>query len=201
MVTSNAYRMTASQAGADANRRIDPDNRFYWHLTPIRMEAQLVRDTLLALAGELDPAMGGPSIDAKNESSRRRSLYFVHSHNDHHKFLSIFDDANVLDCYRRAESIVPQQALALSNSALALGTATKLRDRLAQHADDAAFIRAAFGLILGNTPSPEELAACQDTLGRLQQTLTAAKHPAPGPRAREVLVHALLNHNDFIMRR
>ena len=40
-------------------------------------------------------------------------LYFFHSHNEHNKFLDIFDDANVLECYRRTESIVPQQALAL----------------------------------------------------------------------------------------
>ena len=58
--------------------------------------------------------------------SRRRSLYFVHSHNDHHKFLTMFDDASVLECYRRAESIVPQQALALANSQFALAMAEKI---------------------------------------------------------------------------
>ena len=82
----------------------DPDNHYYWRANPIRMEAQLVRDSLLTLAGELDLTLGGPSIPVNNETSRRRSLYFVHSHNEHQKFLSTFDDASVLECYRRAES-------------------------------------------------------------------------------------------------
>ena len=50
----------------------------------------------------------------------------MHSHNEHNKFLSAFDDANVLECYRRAESIVPQQALALENSKLALSAGDKI---------------------------------------------------------------------------
>ena len=56
---------------------------------------------------------------AEQDASRRRALYFFHSHNEHNKLLGIFDDANVLECYRRTESIVPQQALALWNSKFA----------------------------------------------------------------------------------
>ena len=120
IVTSNTYRLTSSSAGAASETlAADPDNRFYWRANPIRMEAQVVRDSLLYLAGELDLTRGGPSIPVNDEASRRRSLYFVHSHNEHQKFLSMFDDASVLECYRRAESIVPQQALALENSPLA----------------------------------------------------------------------------------
>ena len=81
-----------------------------------RMEAQVVRVSLLALADELDTTMGGPPVNPVGEEhSRRRSLYFVHSHNDHHRFLEIFDDAGVQECYRREQSIVPQQVLALAN--------------------------------------------------------------------------------------
>ncbi len=72
------------------------------------------------------------------EQSRRRSLYFVHSHNDHQPFLSMFDDASVLDCYRRAESIVPQQALALENSSLAIEMAERIARRLNGDAADLA---------------------------------------------------------------
>ena len=85
-----------------------PENRCYWRMNPIRMEAQVVRDSLLHLAGELDLDDGRPVDPGRTtRSSRRRSLYFFHSHNDHQKFLSTFDDASVLECYRRAESIVP----------------------------------------------------------------------------------------------
>ena len=65
----------------------------------------------------MDTQLGGPSVDA-NSDSRRRSLYFKHSRDDQDKFLKMFDDADLLQCYRRSESIVPQQALALSNSGL-----------------------------------------------------------------------------------
>jgi hypothetical protein len=163
MVTSDAYRRSSSAAGAaPATVAADPENRFYWRMNPVRMEAQVVRDSLLHLAGELDPALGGPSIPVNDETSRRRSLYFVHSHNDHQKFLSMFDDADVKECYRRAESIVPVQALALSNSRFALAMARKVNDRLHAElgsASDSQFVRAAFEAVLAGAPTPAAPAA------------------------------------------
>jgi hypothetical protein len=201
MVTSAAYRMTSSAAGAPAaNIAVDRENRWYWRMNPVRMEAQVVRDSLLHLAGELDLTRGGPSIPV-TQDSRRRSLYFVHSHNDHQKFLSVFDDANVLECYRRAESIVPQQALALSNSKLVLSMAERIAARLAQQPDagnPAVFIRAAFELLLGCRPTAEEQAACEQSLAAWIELAKQHKHPDPVQRARSNLVQALLNHNDFI---
>ena len=201
VVTSAAYRRTSSAAGADpATLAADPENRWYWRRGPVRMEAQVVRDSLLHLAGVLDPAMGGPPIPPTDEASRRRSLYFVHSHNDHQKFLATFDDAGVLECYRRSESIVPAQALALSNSRLALELASKLADRLDRpgSASDEAFARAAFGTILAGTPNPAELEACVRALTDLKALLSANGVADPGRRARADLVQALLNHNDFL---
>jgi mono/diheme cytochrome c family protein len=202
MVTSNAYRRSSSSTGATSANSADPENRWYWRRDPVRMEAQAVRDALLYLAGELGPTMGGPPIDpVAQEASRRRSLYFVHSHNDHHKFLSTFDDASVLECYRRSESIVPQQALALSNSRLALDAAAKIAVRL-QHrlgnVPDASFVRAAFELILGATPTAPEQAECEQALAEWAALLRRQGNPDAAARARIDLVHALLNHNDFI---
>ena len=153
-------------------------------MNPIRMEAQVIRDSLLHLAGDLDATMGGPSIPV-NASSRRRSLYFVHSHNDRQKFLSLFDDASVLECYRRAESIVPQQALALQNSQLALAVADKIAVRLnaAGPASDALFIRTAFEMILASVPTAEEQALCEETLQELHALGVREKRPAPRRRA------------------
>src|SRR5206468_12594527 len=76
IVTSNAYRMTSSAAGAaQANLASDAENRFYWRMNPVRMEAQVIRDSLLHLSGELDLTVGGPSVPVMDETSRRRSLY------------------------------------------------------------------------------------------------------------------------------
>jgi hypothetical protein len=156
----------------------------------------------LHLAGELDLTMGGPTIDPKREdASRRRSLYFFHSHNEHHRFLAAFDDASVLECYRRAESIVPQQALALANSAITLAGAGRIADRLTMElgpAPDAEFVRAAFEAVLATRPTAQEQAECEQALAKLVESARSNKAPDPVRRARANLVHALLNHNDFI---
>jgi hypothetical protein len=202
IVTSQAYRMSSSNAEADADRKLDPENVYLWRQNPVRMEAEAVRDGLLHLAGQLDPTPGGPPVPvAQQDASRRRSLYFVHSHNDHHKFLSQFDGPSVLECYRRTESIVPQQALALSNSKLALTAADainrRLHDRLGTVSDEA-FAVAAFEAILAGTPTDAEKAACLDALDEWRRVLKEQNRPEPTTRARANLVAALLNHNDFV---
>ena len=202
IVTSRAYRMSSSNLGAsEANLNSDPENKFHWRANPIRMEAQTVRDSLLHLAGELDLQMGGPSIPVSDEASRRRSLYFVHSHNEHQKFLSMFDDASVLDCYRRTESIVPQQALALENSSLTNEIAEKIAARIqTAHPDlsESDWIREAFHTILSCEPTAEEVSISVAALSQLTQLGTAASHPNPTSLARSQFLQALLNHNDFV---
>jgi hypothetical protein len=197
IVTSNTY-----QQGSGAKEPTDPENRYYTRMNPGRMESQVVRDAMLLLAGDLDLTLGGPSIDpVKDEMSRRRSLYFVHSHNDHHRFLTTFDDASVQECYRREQSIVPQQALALANSRQAIEAAEKIATRLQaqpENATDAAFIRAAFVTVLAASPNAEEQAACQQALEAWSKIGSPANTPATTLRARTNLVHALLNHNDFV---
>lgn len=194
IVLSQTYRLASTTAESpQENLARDGDNRFYWRGNPLRMEAQTIRDSLLHLAGELDLTRGGPTVPANNEASRRRSLYFFHSHNEYNGFLETFDDAAVRECYRRSESIVPQQALALENSTLAASMAEKIAKRLdlmASGSSDDDFTLLAFRTILGTNASPEELSACREALIQLRQSAPA--------RARINLVQALLNHNDFV---
>lgn len=198
MVTSQVYRLSSSTAGMDGSNRTDEANTYYWRMNPVRMEAQTVRDSLLQLAGQLDLTRGGPSIDI-NADSKRRSLYFVHSHNDHHKFLMQFDDAGVLECYRRTESIVPQQALTLANSKFTLTMAETIAAQVAKpQAADGEYVQAAFELFLGSTPSAEEKQTCLEALAEWQKILKEQKHANPVAKARANLVGALLNHNDFV---
>ncbi len=203
MVTSQAYRLSSSTVAADeATVQADPENHYYWRRKPQRMESEVIRDSLLRLAGVLNPTLGGPTINPKQDDTLfRRSLYFTRSRDDQHAFLSMFDDADILGCYRRSESIVPQQALTLSNSKLSLTMARRLAARLEAelgNPDDAAFVAAAYETILCVTPSPEEQAACLEALDELKRLLQERKHPQAMQRAREDLVHALLNHNDFV---
>jgi hypothetical protein len=203
IVTSEAYRLSSSTLEADeATLGADPENEYYWRRKPLRMESEAIRDSLLRLAGSLDPALGGPTIDPKRDDTVfRRSLYFTQSRDDQHAFLSMFDAADILGCYRRSESIVPQQALTLSNSKLSLTMARRLAANL--HAelgdtDDEIFLRAAWETILCVEPTSADIAACRAALEETRKLLETRNHPQPALRARENLVHALLNHNDFV---
>lgn len=203
LVTSQTYRLSTSLAGSETStREIDPENEYYWRRLPTRMEAQVVRDSLLQLAGVLDPTLGGPTIDpSKEDTAYRRSLYFTHSRDDQHKFLTMFDDAEIDRCYRRDESIVPQQALTLANSKLSLTLARKMAEKLQSElgeVSDEQFAVAAFRMILASEPSRDETEACLDSLRQMREALAGADHPQRVWRARADLIHALLNHNDFV---
>jgi hypothetical protein len=129
-------------------------------------------------------------------------------------FLKLFDVANVEECYRRSVSVVPQQALALANSPLALEKSRLLAGKLLEAgADDGEFVKRAFVRLLGRPPDPQETLACLeflDTQSRLladtQQLEQFTTGPAanvkpaaePSRRAKENLVHVLMNHNEFV---
>jgi hypothetical protein len=214
IVTSNAYRMRSHLGGpSHPNEKIDRDNRLLWHFPATRMEAEEVRDSLLWASGELDPKIGGSEIPHEQGLTvRRRSLYFAHHGESKMEFLELFDEAEPSECYRRTTSVLPQQALALSNSELTLRQGRALAHKLwAQVASspeaDAAFIQAAFEQVLGRAPTPVEIKAVRDFLLREGALFRDIKLLAAGPdgpstdstlRARENLVIALFNHNDFV---
>ena len=113
----------------------------------------------------------------------------------------MFDDASVLECYRRSESIVPQQALALENSPLATAMAEKIAQRITAanpNLSDQEFIRSAFLTVLVVEPSPAEQAAVVEALGRLTAIARSKNRPHPELQARTNLIQALINHNDFV---
>jgi len=194
IVTSGTYRLSSTSVDADARTRAaDPGNRFYWRMNVRRMDAQVVRDSLLHLAGALDLTSGGPSLDP-GDAVRRRSLYFKHSRDQQDKFLKTFNDADHLQCYRRSESIAPQQALALSNGKVPI----EMAEKIAGQVEGEDFVGSMFELLLGRKPDAAERRECETTLADLEAIATEAKKPNPAQRARRGLVHALLNHNDFV---
>jgi hypothetical protein len=211
IVTSATYRMESSHDTASAAR--DPDNRLLWRMPARRLTAEAVRDAVLFVAGELDPAAGGPELDQTlGMTVKRRSLYFRHAPEKQMVFLELFDAANPTECYRRSESVVPQQALALANSPLTQAQSRLLARKLtARNADDPGFVTAAFETVLSRPATPAERDVCLKYLAD-QAALYAAKGltptgggPVPVPpssdpkaRARESLVHVLMNHNDFV---
>jgi uncharacterized protein DUF1553/uncharacterized protein DUF1549 len=215
IVTSRAYRMDSQTSPTNLNR--DRDNRYLWRMNVRRMEGEVVRDSLLHVAGQLDLTMGGPDIDHHlGLTSRRRSLYFRQAAEKQMEFLTLFDAASVNECYRRSESLVPQQALALANSSLALEQSRLLARSLSGKigtSDAAAFVKAGFEQVLSRPPTTEETAACVQFLHEQTALLSGGNKlttsdgapvspvPAaadPAQRARENLIHVLMNHNDFV---
>jgi hypothetical protein len=219
IVTSATYRMRSWHEPGGPNAAIDPGNEHLWRMNPARMEAELVRDNVLHVAGSLDTTIGGPDLDPnQGQTTPRRSLYFRHAKEKRVTFLKVFDSANVGSCYRRDVSVVPQQALALMNSPLALGQARvlagKLTKELGDHDTDTdAFLTAAFEQVLGRLPTEDERAACRDYLRAERDAVSDPSKLSPfgGPatcpvppssdpsqRARENLIHVLINHDDFV---
>ncbi|HUP78777.1 MAG TPA: DUF1553 domain-containing protein [Pirellula sp.] len=222
IVTSQSYRMASmiphslqhiehESANAAA---IDPDNKTYWRFPASRMQAEVVRDSLLALSGELDQTLGGHEIDHKQGMiSRRRSLYFAHHGEEKMEFLELFDAANPCDCYSRTSSVQPQQALALINSELTKSLSRQLEKRLwtwansntseSKEADvQSRFVRIAFLQVLNREPREQEVLSSLKFLTEQAGRLTVLDGTIPGlvtsERARENLLHALMNHNDFV---
>jgi hypothetical protein len=211
IVTSRAYRLSSRMP----DKPIDPENRYYGRINPRRMEAEVVRDSLLAVARQLDPTIGGPIIDEKQgQTSRRRSVYFRFNTEYKMQFLDQFDAASPTECYERRESIIPQQALALHNSPLALNMTRELAGQLAVRPTDApTFVTTAFEHVLSRSPTAEERTRCESFL-REQAALyqkpdrltsfppgpAGVTPPSPDParRAREDLIQVLLNHNDVV---
>jgi len=216
IVTSRTYRTTSRTGATDhPNFAIDPDNRALWRFSPSRMEAEVVRDSVLRVAGSLDARIGGREIaQPLGLTTPRRSVYFDHHGEGRMSFLDLFDAADPCDCYRRTRSVRPQQALAMVNSELALRQGRLLAGRLAvTPIDDTAFVLAAFRQVLAREPTSAERAASLEFLAQQAEVFSGAKPAelavdpkqvavAPstdhGQRSRESLVQALFSHTDFL---
>ncbi len=210
MVTSKTYQLAS---WSEEKVSSDPENRFYWRANSRRMEAEVVRDSVLAVSEELDVTPFGPDIDdALGLKTKRRSIYFRTTPDNQMAMLAQFDMANPNACYRREESVAPQQSLALMNGGLLLDQSRLLARRLSKTGNkDREFAQGAFERILNRAPSASELATMVHYLESeaVAKTMAGGEFPGEGEatvspsadpvlRARENLVHVLFNHNDFV---
>ncbi len=205
LVMSAAYQRAS--AGTETK---DPDNKYLWRMNPRRMEAEAVRDAVLYSSGHLDETHGGPEVEETKElESPRRSLYIRLAPDVRAEFLAQFDAPNPNECYRREESVIPQQALSLANSRLTLEQSRRLAARLPQDK----FIDTAFETVLNRPPTATERDETSTFLSQQSKLLadpsklkpfeTGEATPLkpssdPVQRARENLVHVLFNLNEFV---
>jgi Protein of unknown function (DUF1553)/Protein of unknown function (DUF1549) len=189
ILTSATYRQASTPDAS--NLALDPDNTYLWRMSSRRLEAEAVRDCLYYVANRLDLRTGGPEIDFQaGLTVPRRSIYFRHAAEKQMEFLKIFDGPSVTECYKRKDSILPQQALALANSSLSLEIARSIAADLRARTGTAEslFIKQAFERLLSRPPTEKELEECQSFLASRSD----------GPAAGESLIHVLLNHHEFV---
>ena len=175
IVTSAAYRQ-ASRFNASA-ARADAGSRYLWRKNPRRLEAEVIRDTVLAVAGELNSAIGGPGyhdfrsvtnnsqfyepIDPVGHSFNRRSVYRLWVRSGRNRFLDVFDCPDPsTTAPSRAVTTTPLQSLAMLNHPFVLRMADRLATRLERVVGDDVErqIRRAYALVYGRDPRRDELA-------------------------------------------
>jgi hypothetical protein len=208
MLTSEAYQMSSRDVPASA--AIDPGNRLLWRMPRFRLDAETIRDQMLAVAGTLDATLGGPNVfpyidpDLFEKSSKRdwagrpdddpstwrRSLYVFSKRSIRYPLFEAFDQPNLINSVdRRNRSTVPTQALLLMNNAAVLVQARKFAERLEREApdDSRAQVDRAFQLALGRLPDADE-----------RRSALAFLRGGPGSLAG--FCHLIFNLNEFVYR-
>lgn len=188
ILNSRAYQI--SSADNEASMRIDPENRLLWRQGRTRLEAEIIRDSILAVAGTLDEKIGGPGVypyvdpslwagssgrtwagkAIDDPSTWRRGVYVFQKRTIPVPMMELFDAPNGTgSCARRNRSTVATQALILMNNAFVLDQAKRFAARLKKDVGDDPGEQAtrAFELALGRPPQPSEK---DDSIGYIRQS-------------------------------
>src|SRR5207247_9448019 len=177
IMLSSAYRLAGDIDAANA--KIDPQNQYLWRMNRRRLEAEALRDTVLATAGTLNLKAGGPPIATpltteEKEGMRdplqwpvssdpadftRRSVYLYVKRSFRLPMFETFDAPDAAaSCARRESSTVAPPALALMNSEFMAAQAEKFGTRLKKEHGDApeALVDAGLRTAFGRPPLPDE---------------------------------------------
>jgi hypothetical protein len=170
IMLSATYQLAATNvaANANANAAIDPENTLLWRGNRRRLEVEAWRDAMLAVSGELDSTVGGPSAEISNPGNRRRTLYAAVSRHNLDGLLRLFDfpDPNITSD-KRTVTTVPLQQLFVLNSPFMEHQSRALAARLTADPSesDAERLQRAFLLLFGRPPQPREIALALAFLG------------------------------------
>ena len=179
ILLSSAYQQSSHTPATTEAARLDPDNRWLWRFHRRRLSAEEIRDSMLAVSGQLSPRVGGPSVmvpvdvemisllykpaqwavtkDATEH--HRRSIYLLTKRNLRLPFMEAFDQpAQLASCGRRESSTHAPQALELLNGRLANELAAAFAARLARESggEPTRMVERASQLALGRAPTPQE---------------------------------------------
>ena len=199
ILQSNTYRQSMHHPEFDRFQKIDPENRYYWRWNMLRLEAEAIRDSVLAVSGRLNPLMGGPGffprIDkdllegavtwfepSPPEARNRRSLYMYQQRSLVLPLVKVFDGTQLDEsCAARGVTTVTPQVFVLFNSQFAHQQSRRLAGRIiAEVGDDPGQqLEQAFQLALQRSPTPSErtdglefLGAARPVSGDLKDTVS-----------------------------
>jgi mono/diheme cytochrome c family protein len=169
ILLSATFRQTAHVKVSDAANRIDPSNKYLWRYQPRRLDAEQVRDAMLAASGELDLKQSGASEDG---NGLRRSIYTLKRRNSQNELLRSLDaPAGFASTSERQSTTTPTQALLLVNGDWAQARARKLSERIYS-------VEEAWQYALGRQPSQAELAQAQAFIAK-----RSSEAPVPTAKA------------------
>lgn len=177
--------------------RLDPANHLWAHRPARRLEAEAIRDALLQVGDRLDVTMYGPS--EANAESGRRSVYLRVKRSELVPIMTMFDAPEPTQSIGdRGNTTVPTQALAMMNSNFVRDIANRLEARVeaARPATTEEAITLAYGIALGRSPGPDEVARMKAFID-LQASMLADQ-PDAATRAMREFCLALLSLNEFI---
>jgi hypothetical protein len=206
VMLSQAYQMSSDHDAASA--AVDPENRLNWRMPLRRLEAEEIRDAILASSGLLDLTRGGSLLHVNNREflfdhtskdgtkydSRKRSIYLPVIRNNLYDVFQLFDatDATVLDG-NRATTVVAPQALFMLNSDLVLAASKNLAEAvIAETASPPQRIEQLYLRAYGRSPTSAEVSR---TAAYVERQRTGGKSEV---EAWASLAHVILAANEFI---
>jgi cytochrome c553 len=162
IMLSAVYQLSTDLDEADYAK--DSGNRFYWRANRRRMDSEQLRDSVLAVAGNLDDSLGGPSADL-TPALTRRTVYGKVSRYRLDEYLMLFDFPSPnLSAEKRFSTTVPLQRLFLMNSDFMQIEAEELARRVATEPDNASRIRKMYRILFSRDPSAQESKLALDYL-------------------------------------
>ena len=193
LVTTRAYQLASEPTAAARDH--DAANDYLSHFRVRRLEAEAIRDTLLAVSGRLDTTQFGPPVGTGDRA--RRSIYMGIRRNSLSPFLEIFDAPKPFTTLgRRDATNVPAQSLALLNDPFVIEAAKSWAEQLLRQtpqADAAARIQLLFETAFARPASADELAK-----SRAYLTALGASADASDPRMWQDFIQSLFNLKEFI---
>ena len=153
IVMSATYRQSAAHDAAKL--KADPQNKLHWRRTPARLEAEVIRDSILKVSGRLDERMfGAGTLD---ERMLRRSIYFMIKRSKLIPSMQLFDSPEPLVSQgSRPVTIIAPQALHFMNNGQVRASAMELARQLKAQPDTAAAVTLGYQTVLGRDPTPKE---------------------------------------------